>query len=80
MRYGINFHDTWTGADPLIKLVEQDFVNENWLQLFFDICIKCQSCVKKDVIDKAIGIVKDNEKYKSIIVSNYEKIKEFPEN
>ena len=64
---------------PLLILLSMPN-NIKQIKMYFNLCIKCQIGLKKEIVDKVIEIYESNEtlsKHKQIIKEYLEKINEF---
>ena len=65
---------------PLVRLLESEHVNEEWVKLYFDLCKKCKVCFDQTVLNQAIQVCNGDEKltkYTSMVQDNFDKLKIF---
>ena len=79
----INYKDSRWRYSALDQLLRRDHLNKEWLLLLFKICNQCKTNFTKQIIDKAIDYIDNNQdendkfkdgKYKLIIENEYNKL------
>ena len=73
---GINYYDTFTQQSPLIRLLECEYVNNEWIQLYFTMSDQINVPIKQNTLLEAIEMCKNNQHlqtFQAAIEANYQK-------